>query len=374
MKILLHIGMPKAGSTALQNGLLAADAGLRARGILYPAGEGLPNEHKLLLGGFLPYDRLPRRMRQAYRDRRDRVAEDVGTLCRRIERRIAASRAETLVLSSEALFRAFSATEAAPLRALLGRFGPGRITVVAYVRRPSAFYLSFQQQNLKAAATISPPAPVPYRREIESWEAVADDVVALPYEAEQLRDGDVVRDFVARFLPEALDLFPAGTSRRANVSMSAEGMDLLQLYRRHALAGRDGEFTGDAHRVQLALAEAEQALAGPAPRLLPHVADGIDRLSEDVLWLRDRFGVRFSGLDYDRVGAAPEMSPPPVRVADICPVDVDRREALLAAAMRVLAGGDAAARPRKVRSGLGPRKARRAGQAAGAAAQGRTGS
>jgi hypothetical protein len=64
MKTILHIGMPKTGTTALQDCLRASRADLAAAGILYP--ENPPgcrfNNHRMLVMGFLPFDALPRHM------------------------------------------------------------------------------------------------------------------------------------------------------------------------------------------------------------------------------------------------------------------------------------------------------------------------
>ena len=50
MRLILHIGMPKAGSTALQTAFAEARRPLRAAGILYPKGAF---NHNFLIAGMV---------------------------------------------------------------------------------------------------------------------------------------------------------------------------------------------------------------------------------------------------------------------------------------------------------------------------------
>ena len=57
VRIILHIGMPKAGSTALQAALAAARRPLGKAGVLYPKGAF---NHNFLVAGIAPVNRLGR--------------------------------------------------------------------------------------------------------------------------------------------------------------------------------------------------------------------------------------------------------------------------------------------------------------------------
>lgn len=160
MKTFLHIGMPKTGSTALQETLLASHDELLRKGVLYPrVPDPTFNNHRLLLVGTTPLEKLPRHIRRNYdeADLEGRKADFLRAV--RADQRQHAPQA--MVLSSESLFRNFSDAGKKVLMAGLHKIGadPGQTTVVAYVRRPADRYLSGLQQHLKASWKITPPEP-----------------------------------------------------------------------------------------------------------------------------------------------------------------------------------------------------------------------
>lgn len=87
MRVVLHIGMPKSGTSALQKTLRTNQKLLRQNGIFYPAGHGLPKNHNLLATGFLADDELPRIFAQVYGDTPQRRFADIDALIDKILRR-----------------------------------------------------------------------------------------------------------------------------------------------------------------------------------------------------------------------------------------------------------------------------------------------
>ncbi|MEM9770727.1 MAG: hypothetical protein AAF889_03855, partial [Cyanobacteria bacterium P01_D01_bin.73] len=68
MEIIVHIGMPKTGTTALQKSLAHSRELLKDNGILYPEGFLYEDEHRELVGGLRSRKNLPRLLRREYGD------------------------------------------------------------------------------------------------------------------------------------------------------------------------------------------------------------------------------------------------------------------------------------------------------------------
>ena len=323
-RLILHIGMPKAGSTALQTALAAARTPLRRSGVLYP--KGALNQN-FLVAGVAPPDRLGRLYTQQYGDDHAAVREDFAAFWKAIVDAIERQQPEVVVLSGEFLFGTLGGTGPDPLRALLDPLG-ATIEVVAYLRRPSDFYLSMAQQRLKASWEIRPVAPIHYREPLESARAAADILHAIPFERHRFPDGDVVADFATRLLPETKDALRAVDDPKVKPSMSAEAMAIVQDFRRRRYPGMNDRFTRDTGALVKHLAAEEAALGGTRrPILHDHVREFVDGASADLLWLRDDLGVTFAGVDYGAVGRA-QPGFAATTVADICRIDAERKAAL----------------------------------------------
>ncbi|PWJ12906.1 hypothetical protein [Jannaschia seohaensis] len=327
MRTIVHFGMSKAGSTALQKGLVQAREALLERGVLYPKAPIISHSHNLLSAGLVPPGEIPRFVRHSL--------EKVGAgpdLCDRwlaaLGEAMARGAAKTLVLSAENLWGLRDAEAAARLRERLVGIGATRIEAVAYLRRPSDWYLSMAGQVLAASHRIKPAEPVPYRASIEPMAQHLADASATRlrlYDRTRFPGGDIVADFLERTL-EIGDLPAPG--REANVSLSAEGLDLLRSYRLHAHPDENGQFTPDTRRVMQALERAEAATPGHArPRLRADLADRLDHGAPDLLWLRDAHGLVFDGIEYDRIETG-DWRKRFGALDEVCLLDPARREAL----------------------------------------------
>ena len=330
MKLILHIGMPKAGSSALQSSLRKASPQLCRRGLLYPGGGELPKNHNMLVCSFVPPPELPRVLRQVYGGDKRRVRPAFEGFMRTLEAAVEQNKPDILVLSGEMLFRKFGTQRARALKRALSRLSD-EVTVVAYVRSPAQYYLSLVPQALKASSRISHPRPVPYRWELESYTRITDDIHVVAYERSALLDGDITRDFLHRFAPGRGDALGRKQLQQRNQTISAEGMDILHRYRCRNHAGADDVFTKDTDALRRAI-EALEAAEGPhRPTLHPEIARYVNGASVDLIWLRDRHGIVFADVDYDQIAGDLPRPPPPQSIAEICPVDAGRRDRMLAA-------------------------------------------
>jgi hypothetical protein len=338
MKVVLHIGMTKAGSSALQAGLFTIQKQLMDSGILYPVRGRARNSHVLLLYGLVPPERLPRGLRHLHGNDIHAIEEEMHAWLLDLQGMIGASQPQTLILSEEFLFYVIDHEAQISLRDRLDSLGCRTVDVVVYVRRPSDHYLASIQQLLKASHRLPGPNPIEYRRTIEGYARhVADRVHVIKYDRLNWPRADILRQFLDSFVPQANVSIPE-SGRQVNRSLSSEAMSLLADYRRSIWPEAHNQFTTDTDRLVRALELSDVEVAGDAaPRLHEEIAREVDEASIDLLWLRDAHGITFDGVDYSEMGPAPGRRPPIERVEDICPIDPDRRRELTSRAFYHLA-------------------------------------
>jgi hypothetical protein len=256
VEIVLHIGDGKCGSTSIQQSLHATRHALAEAGILY-----LPDKRNLshftlaaLAGGRIRGARadgggsvLEGMLRSAVpawanlllgpRSLEGRALENLRDIRRAWHR----TRPGHVVLSAESFF-------ALQPQAIMGILDQLTIPVtsihlVAYVRSPVSMYLALNQQKLKASHNML--RPDRWRRDIalpfERWSAsgLCRSIHLGRFETAALAGGSVVADF-AEVLGRVTGI--AGLTlpeQRANVSLSAEQMVVLQRFRRDFLGHRD---------------------------------------------------------------------------------------------------------------------------------------
>ena len=305
MKTILHIGMPKTGTTALQDCLRASRPYLAERGILYP--QNPPgcsfNNHRMLVFGFLPFEKLPRHIRSHKQYTKENYLEKHEEFLEFLYDQAAQTRPTCMILSSETLFGSLNAAGRRALPEALRPLGE-RITVAAYLRQPSEHYVSGLQQRLRQSSDLGlVKAPLfmrHLRRYVEAFGKEA--VVPRVYERSALRNGDIIDDFLGTHLAEApVDLAKLTRKAGGNTSLSAESMDLMRRYRRAFHRGADDVSTSDSTGLVRALRRSDQATGAGKPRLRPEVAEFIDYSWSDPLRLRDEYGIVFPRLDYRRL-------------------------------------------------------------------------
>lgn len=324
MRIVLHIGMPKTGSTHLQAVLNKNRRHLGSQGILFPenpsplrsqtflvAAVALGDQGRTVRALFSSQDELEQYFRSSFED---------------LKRQVTTTRPETLILSSELLFRVMSGEAIEKIKTVLGHFAAD-LEVVCYVRNPADYYLSLMLQRTKQSSIIHRPGPVNFRDVIEGYRSAFSKVTVLPYNRSRLIDESVVSDFVSRFL--RLDPAELRPSAESNTSVSAEGMELIRLFRESMRRDCNDLPDEASQRYEGHIRAAEQSLEkGHRAKLRREVADYIISASTHVMWLRDKFGIEFDGLDYSIVGTEVARPGPPASMADVCEFDPGRFQAL----------------------------------------------
>lgn len=339
MKLILHIGMPKTGSTALQEFLVRNRGALLKQGVLYPMVDVSRLNHNFLSLFLFRNEQIPRSLKAKYGSNLDLMTKDAEANWNQIKKQIKKYRPEVVILSGELVFRGLAIGDVDAFKLRLQEL-TNDIQVVLYIRQPSKLYLSQTQQYLKASSNFPFPGSELFQKGLEASEAgFSNKLLVIAYERNQLYKGDICADFIHRALPKLqLDLNYTSV-HTYNESLSAESMAILQDYRAINHGNADNIVTRDSKRLLRVLqwVEKNYQLKKP-PVLIEQVAQYIDCSSTELLYLANNYGVHFSGIDYESI-AESQHNPYASfsKVADICVVDEGLKNKILMLALNELA-------------------------------------
>jgi hypothetical protein len=338
MRLILHMGMAKTGTTSLQEALHAKTRELAAHGVVYPVPGRSRRSHALLSAPMFERERMPRSFIRGGRSPEEMVRRGERAW-KRLAGQLRRSDASTAVISSEYFF----ALKAPGIEQLRDRFASmfEETEVVLYVRSPVDHYVSSIQQRIKGSHVITPPADFQMRlgaRTRRLAEIFDGRVTVRPFDRSQLIAGDITTDFATRFLGEDVAVEFGVAAAAANTSISAEAMCVLQDFRREVWADSDNRITKASTRLVDSLADLPAQVPATRPTLRPLLAAGIvAKHQAELKVLRRRFGVTFSDLPDPRM-PDPELSPEweSGELRDILVVDGDSIEATRHAMARLL--------------------------------------
>ncbi|EDY39702.1 hypothetical protein CPCC7001_2583 [Cyanobium sp. PCC 7001] len=315
---IVHIGAPKAGSTAIQSFLKANYQHWQQFGILAAGMTGAKSglNHRSLYfafhnGNISRVDRLRFRSEADYAEHRalqkQLIAEEleVHQACK------------TLVFSDEYLTR-LDRSSIAELREFLESHGVGKVCILAYVREPGSLFLSSAQQSIKAHHEL--PSPIGWKHEfsgvLRAWKSVFPEGTRFTaFERESLKSSSVVDDFVGVVQTHAsgVDLAQVSlpTSGAQNQSLTAEGMAMLLTYRRMFHRDLAHTFTPDTRQLILALQECAASGDFEPARLKHEWRDYLSSThAQELLTLQTEFGISYAGINYDHLYALENGTPP----------------------------------------------------------------
>ncbi len=328
MKLLLHIGSPKTGTTALQRALNLSRRYLAGQGVLYPTSPYNPYKHEILSSG------LAGRWRSAPPGTPDGAALDAARIAwlGTVADEVRATRPAALILTSEALFRDATPDLMDRLRNELATLGADEVEVIAYVRQTAPMYLSMVQQRMKASHQILPIGPPRFRGVLTTYARYfgRDRMRVAGFDRHLLEGQDIVTDFVARYLGDfGIDRAALSKPDQTNESLSAEAMMLLRQYREDFHGNRDDVVTRDTQALVRTLQRLDRAQANPRPALRRETSQLIDDLARtDLCWLRDEYGIVYPGYDYAGAGAGVPAVPEALTLDDLMAHDPMRLAAL----------------------------------------------
>jgi hypothetical protein len=224
MRLILHIGYYKTGSTALQNQLeFHADELARSSGVLYPKSarpaRGQLNHSAVALqaiydaGHNIPpwYSRTQRFQQYA--------AGTAGPAADALVAEIQAANADTVIVSSEEFTRFATCVEPSVPQRLIERLAPESTTVVCYVRRPDLYLDAWYNQLIKIGARIRRLSDMVGRFYTtvhtnfdwvaSYWRDVIGDGELILRNYDRLIDGNIVSDFADAIKVDVHEAAPA---------------------------------------------------------------------------------------------------------------------------------------------------------------------
>jgi hypothetical protein len=250
--VILHVGGNKTGTTALQSAFSRNRQKLKERGVLYPdlkIIEEATRSHWPLAAAFMnnPHDYYLFKDRNFDEPSSRQLAQKVFA---RLEQQIVKAQYKTVILSSEALSM-LAPVELVYLRDYFqARFE--KISIIYIGREPVAGAVSFYQQALVGGGNVS------FENLIESQnfkfgitaqklhDVFQNDLILRIFKKENFINGDIITDFMVRYLGFEEGADQIDQSLDVNISLSAASAALLyylnKTVRRREKGGRNPIF------------------------------------------------------------------------------------------------------------------------------------
>ncbi len=305
MRLILHIGSSKTGTTTVQQFFCRNQAALLADGFFYPMRSSHTPQHVLIPAGFVQKRNYSLPNNRFYMDNSNRFWRSFDSFWKKMLDDIEEYKPHTVILSAETLFDDFSSISEKSFSEFLGEYFSD-VSIVAYIRSPSADYKSRIFQQIRTAKQIMPPHVRPIRQVIEYYEhEFPGNVHVYPFEKEQLLGGDILRDFLTKNTPELLHLIKATSTEFKNVSLSPVLLKALQKIRlEEQPEGRLPKISTNALVVWATEAyekERPTAIESETIGLRDDINLFLQSSAIDYKWLREVYGVTFSDLDYSKI-------------------------------------------------------------------------
>lgn len=277
---ILHIGMHKTGSTAIQRSFHGYDDGKMAY---------LPMPHPN--HSFWTMRLFPGRMTDQFiEDEHGGNAEDFARRCQATAGQVLDLITGTdrdIIISAEELSGAHSPQTAREVRDFLAPHFD-RFKVVGYVRQPAAFMeSSFQEVIKKRFIAFRPDQLYPdYRLRLEQWDQVfgQSNVELVPFDRSALFEGDSVRDFARRIGADPARIKP----RLANESLSAEAVALLFRLRLDLMDERIP--AGKRRDLEASISPARKYGKTPFALHPDAIRQVLSEKADDIGWMEERLG------------------------------------------------------------------------------------
>ena len=232
-RLLLHIGHPKTGTTALQSVLSAnAKTLLNSASVLYPTQtEPAEFKHAFVIPWLFQADN------ESIRRRSKASGDELKEISKQYWNSLVAEVQQTnhnlSILSAEgfwSIVRRAPQGQSAFFREKLYEIAD-HIKVIAYLKSPAPYFLSKINQKLRNFRAVTLPRPNYLSGAIQDWEGIGfDDYSWRIFDRTLLTNQDIVDDFCTHYLPDSLSataLTREGVEQ-ANSSVSNEALVILE--------------------------------------------------------------------------------------------------------------------------------------------------
>ncbi|EAR52122.1 hypothetical protein OG2516_18695 [Oceanicola granulosus HTCC2516] len=340
MRIVLHVGSNKTGSTAIQDTCASHRAELARFGLLYPDLGG-KTHHSELLPAVLDDEEYRGNFGRTSAEGRTASIERAEQLWLALSEQVDAAVPEVLLLSSEFCF----GMRPQSFERLIARLSPmaSTIDVVVYLREPASHYLSSAQQILKYGGWVKDPREAQeYTLKLRKLHRlVPGEVTMRRFSRDELFRKDVSMDLLAQIFPKRTVREMTIAPATSNAALSAEAMSLLVKFNRSVWQDRR-KAGNSVNQALLVAIEAEQKKNDyTRAELRPEIRDIIHRVHlADMTTLKSEFGLTFPTFRYDvpRVaGDDDEARLAALEVDDIVSLHADKEAQLQYAVMANLA-------------------------------------
>lgn len=341
-QLLLHIGHPKTGTTALQS-VLSANAGtlLKEASVLYPT-RTTPAEPKHALVIPWLFDTENDALRRRTRSSGQRLREISRRYWQSLAAEVQQTASDLLILSAEGFWGSpmhLSKEQMAFARKKFYEIA-GQVKTVGYLRSPASYFLSKMNQKLRNFRSVTLPSPDYLGLAMRGWENLGLDSHSWHvFDRDLLVGKDIVDDFCANHLPRSFHASQLNRkdAEKSNSSVSNEAMIILE-----ELATRYPILTQDVYdyrrsRIVAILREADAKIGGRTrPMLSESAITLITNRCNDLDWLQER-GISFPDIQPTAIGQRRRLnrSETFTRVADYCPIDTDRLASLRSASRKI---------------------------------------
>lgn len=299
-KLLLHIGMGKTGTSAIQKSMrrFVRDGNQ----LIYPKFSADPSHNELMVL-LKPHAMQPRTIQSRFPKDNEKYRQFVSSVKQEIEQAI--DQAGNLVVSAE-YFWDLTDAQINELATLLKVEQFDEVRVLVYLREPVAYYNSYIQQRLKASTKFPQPQDykINYVNILKRWQKKFGRQLSIKvYQREQLVGESSITDFATQ-CETLFSIKSSGLgSRQSNANESLTAAGLLSLYeiKRRYFKNSENRYDSDTKRLLSLIREGQTALGLECKPLLRAcyqqqvLAANIHELDS----LRNEFGIAFSPVDLD---------------------------------------------------------------------------
>jgi hypothetical protein len=350
--LVLHIGSPKTGSSAIQAAIPERRLRWRSSGWCVPPANpyGRAEPAGFIANLYADPEDLPRVWAVRAQARSQRLQRDIARY-----RKILAScleprwrrQPQALFISSEYLW-GLPADAIRKLKQDCRAWGVSRFLVIAYVRSPIDFYRSSLQQHARLSTAFRRFRPqrwrYRFRQRLEAWEQMfGSDFLVRPYDRPQLHQGCVVQDLLHQIsqhcpdlpllkTPAAIALKPSAVAA-TNASVCTEELVAMQEWMASQGVGAQPEGLRASKalwRQWTRLPRRVDCSQGTPVQLKADVARVLQqRHTTDLDWLQCRYGITLPGVNLPAAEGPCEQDvwPESLRVEDL--LEAERNDALL---------------------------------------------